>query len=154
MTLKMPASYGVGISYRHSDAWNLAMDVYRTEWSKYVLVDERGVENNPVDTRPISEGRLKDTTQVRLGTEYLIIKDNYVIPLRGGLFYDPEPTKKGSDDYYGFSLGTGLSKKKFSVDASYQFRFGRKVSSDLQGVTGANADINQHTIMMSVIYYF
>lgn len=155
VTLKMPASYGIGVSYRHSDAWNVALDVYHTEWSDYILRNSKGEEYNPIDKTSISDGSLKDTTQVRLGTEYLIIKDNYVVPLRGGLFYDPEPTKKGSDDYYGFSLGTGLSKKKFSLDASYQYRFGRKVSSDLPLVEGGiNSDNDQHTIMMSLIYYF
>lgn len=154
LVMKMPASYGLGISYRHSDAWNVALDLYRTEWSRFFVRDSRGNETNPIDGTPLSEGRLKDTTQVRLGTEYLIIKENYVIPLRAGLFYDPEPTKKGSDDFYGFSLGTGLSKKKFSLDASYQFRFGRKISGDLPTIDGMSADINQHTVMMSLIYYF
>lgn len=154
LTMKMPVSYGAGISYRHSDKWLIALDVYRTEWSRFVLEDSRGNEVNPLDGRPITEGRLKDTTQVRLGTEYLIIKENYVIPLRAGLFYDPEPTKEGQDDFYGFSLGTGISKEKFSLDASYQFRFARRVTGDVPSIKGSSADIKQHTVMMSMIYYF
>jgi len=154
LTMKMPPSYGLGISYRHSDKWLIALDVYRTGWSRFVLVDSKGNEINPLDGRPISEGRLKDTTQVRLGTEYLIIKDKYAVPLRAGIFYDPEPAKESLDDFYGFSLGTGISKQKFSVDASYQFRFGRRVTGDVPSIPGSSADVNQHTVMMSVIYYF
>lgn len=154
LTMKMPASYGLGISYRQSDRWMIALDVYRTDWSRFTLVDSRGNELNPLDGTPISEGRLKDTTQVRLGTEYLIIKEEYVMPLRAGLFYDPEPAKESLDDFYGFSLGTGFSTRKFSLDTSYQFRFGRKVTGDVPSIKGSSADINQHTVMMSLIYYF
>lgn len=153
MTMRMPASYGVGLSYRHSDKWHVALDIYRTEWSRFCLRDSKGNEINPLDSRPIDEGRLKDTTQVRLGTEYLIIKDGYVVPVRAGLFYDPEPAKGSPDDFYGVSIGTGYSTKKFSVDASYQFRFGRRVTGDIPSVEGSSADIKQHTVMMSLIWY-
>lgn len=154
LTMKMPASYGLGISYRQSDKWLIALDVYRTGWSRFSLVDSAGNEVNPLDAAPISEGRLKDTTQVRLGTEYLIIKEKYVVPVRAGVFYDPEPAKGSPDDFYGFSLGTGYSTSRFSLDASYQFRFGRRVTGDVPGIPGSSADINQHTVMMSLIYYF
>ena len=153
-TMKMPASYGLGISYRFSDKLMTALDVYRTGWSRFVLVDSNGNSKNPLDGTPISEGRLKDTTQVRLGTEYLIIKDNYVIPLRAGIFYDPEPAKESLDDFYGFSLGTGYSNKKFSFDVSYQFRFGRSVTGDVPFIAGTSSDINQHAVLASIIFYF
>lgn len=153
-TMKMPSSYGLGVSYRYSDKWTVAFDVYRTGWSRFVLVDSNGNETNPLDGTTISEGRLKDTTQVRLGSEYLIIKEKYAIPLRAGLFYDPEPAKESLDDFYGFSIGTGISTRRFSIDGSYQFRFGRRVTGDVPSIAGSSADVNQHTIMMSVIYYF
>ncbi|MCK5503984.1 MAG: outer membrane protein transport protein, partial [Thermodesulfovibrionia bacterium] len=35
LTMKMPASYGLGLSYRYSDTWTMAFDVYRTEWSRF-----------------------------------------------------------------------------------------------------------------------
>ena len=114
LTLKIPASYGLGLSYRHSDSWTIAFDVYRTEWSKYVQVDESGDEINPVTNESIHRGRLKDTTQVRMGTEYLFIKEKYVVPVRFGVFYDPEPQTGHLDEYYGFSVGTGYSRERFA----------------------------------------
>ena len=153
LTMKMPASYGMGISYRHSDAWLIAFDIYRTEWSSFYIKDSRGNKINPVDGQLLSKGRLKDTTQIRLGTEYLIIKKAHVVPLRAGIFYDPGPTKKGGDDFYGFSLGTGFTKKKFSLDASYQLRYGRKVTGDIPSIKDSSADIYQQMFMMSMIYY-
>jgi len=154
LTMEMPASYGLGLSYRHSDALMVAFDIYRTEWSRFLLRDSKGREKNPVYGDSLSKGRLSDTTQLRLGTEYLFIGEKRVIPVRAGLFYDPEPMRGNFDDYYGFSFGTGYSTGKFSVDASYQYRFGRNVSGDMANIEGTSVDINQHTVMMSLIYYF
>ncbi len=153
-TMQMPASYGLGLSYRHSDKWTLALDVYRTDWSTFLLKNSAGNTINPVSSKPISEGRLKDTTQIRVGTEYLFIKDKYVIPARFGLFYDPEPQTGYLDDYYGFSLGTGYARGRFAFDIAYQFRFGNNVSADIPFIAGRKVDIKQHTLMASVIYYF
>jgi long-subunit fatty acid transport protein len=153
LTMKMPMSYGLGLAYRHSDSLTIAFDIYRTDWSEFILVDEAGNELNPLDGRPIREGALKDTTQVRFGAEYLFIKEKYVIPVRVGLFYDPEPATESLDDFYGFSLGSGFSMGRIAFDASYQYRFGRNVSGDLPTVTDS-ADIHQHTFMTSMIFYF
>lgn len=153
LTMKMPASYGLGLSYRHSDRWTVVLDLYRTEWSRFVIVDEEGVETNPLDSRPVSEGRLKDTTQVRLGTEYLFIRERHVIPLRCGVFYDPEPSKEDLDVFYGIALGTGYSNGRISLDVSYQYRVGTGVSGDVPAIEGSSADIGQHTFMASLIVY-
>ncbi len=152
--LRMPPSYGIGISYRYSDNLTVAFDVYRTEWSKFVLRDESESESNPVTGAPISSGRLKDTTQVRLGTEYLFIQEKYVVPVRFGLFYDPEPETGSLDDYYGFSLGTGFAKENFAIDAAYQYRTADDITGDIPGVSGITADIDQHLLMVSGIIYF
>lgn len=154
LTMKMPASYGLGLSYRHSDSWTVAFDVYRTDWSDFYIKNAKGNRINPIDGKSLNEGKLKDTTQLRLGTEYLFIMEKGAIPLRCGLFYDPEPGKGSLDDYYGFSFGTGYSSGKISVDASYQYRTGKRVSGDISTIQGSSADVNQHTVMMSVIYYF
>jgi long-subunit fatty acid transport protein len=153
-SMNMPASYGLGLSYRHSDNWTVALDVYRTEWSRFKLEDEFGNDVNPVDGMPLSEGRLKDTTQVRLGTEYLFIRGKNVFPVRFGLFYDPEPTKDNPDDYYGFTVGLGFVRGRIAVDAAYQYRFGKNVSGDMAAIPGTSARITQHSGMLSVIYYF
>jgi len=154
LTMEMPASYGLGLSYRYSDALLVAFDIYRTEWSQFLLRDAKGRETNPVYGAAQSKGGLSDTTQLRLGGEYLFIGEKRVIPVRAGLFYDPEPMRGSLDDYYGFSLGTGYSTTRFSIDASYQYRSGRGVSGDMPNIEGTSADINQHTVMMSLIYYF
>lgn len=152
-TMYMPASYGAGISYRHSDAWTVAADLYRTDWSRFALKNEDGSRTNPLNKRPLSEGRLTDTTQVRLGTEYLFIKEKYVIPVRFGLFYDPEPAMKSPDDFYGFSIGTGYARGRVAFDMSYQYRFGKNVTTDVPALRGSDLDVRQHTLMASLIFY-
>jgi len=153
MKMKMPASYGVGFSYKPTDNWVFALDVYYTEWSRYVLRDSKGNETNPIYGTSISEGRLSDTLQVRLGGEYLFIMDKNVIPIRAGLFYDPEPAKPHMKDFFGFSLGSGFSTPRYSFDVSYQFRTASKATGDLP-VSDIKADITQHTVMSSFIFYF
>jgi long-subunit fatty acid transport protein len=153
LTERMPPSYGLGLAYRRSDNWTAAFDVYRTGWSGFVIRDRAGNETNPLDGSSISEGRLKDTTQVRLGAEYLFIQSNSLIPVRAGLFYDPEPAKGHLDEFYGFSLGTGYARGRAVFDIAYQFRTGNNVAGDIPSIEGSTADISQHTVMVSLIYY-
>lgn len=164
-TMRMPPSYGLGLSYRHSDRMTVALDVYITEWSRFILRDEQENERDPLTGDCISTGgqtstctsvtdtRLKDTTQVRMGSEYLFIKGKYVVPVRFGLFYDPEPAAGHLDDFYGFSLGTGVSRGIFVLDTSYQFRMGNDATGDLQTVDDSRVDIKQHIAMLSLIIY-
>ncbi|MBI5055715.1 MAG: outer membrane protein transport protein [Nitrospirae bacterium] len=153
-SMEMPASYGVGLAYRHSDVWTVAFDIYRTDWSEFVLTDRDGNETNPVTREPISKGSLKDTTQIRLGTEYLHIRGTYVFPLRFGLFYDPEPAMGSVDDFYGISIGGGLVHGRIAIDWSYVYRTGNNTTGDIPSVKGSSADIYQHAAMVSSIFYF
>ena len=160
--MSIPASYGFGFAYRHSDSLSMAIDVYRTEWSDYAITDSIG-KKNPLSGKYITStdptlpanrrgGKPHDTTQVRVGGEYLFIGDKITVPVRAGFFYDPEPGQVHVDDFFGFSLGSGISINKFSFDMSYQYRWGNRVSGEVQGET-FSADIDQHTVMSSLIYH-
>ncbi|HEY4744482.1 MAG TPA: outer membrane protein transport protein [Desulfuromonadaceae bacterium] len=151
--MDMPLSAGLGVAYRHNDNWTVGLDLYWTQWSEYVLRDATGKEFNPITTKPISEGRPSDTFQVRLGSEYLFINGKSVIPVRAGLFYDPEPGAHGVDDFFGFSVGSGYSYGNYSFDIAYQFRKGNNVTGDIP-IDGVNSTITQHTLLSSLIYRF
>lgn len=153
-TMEMPMSFGLGISYRHSDTLTVALDIYRTQWSDFLIRDPEGSEINPLTGSPVSEGSLKDTTQVRLGAEYLFIRNSSVIPVRCGLFYDPEPATESLDDYIGFSLGAGYVTQRVSLDVAYQYRTGSDVAGDLPAVSDNQVDLSQSTVMASAIIYF
>ena len=151
--IRMPLSYGVGLAYRHSDRLTVALDLYRTRWSEYAATDGAGNRTNPVSSNDLSEGKPKDTNQLRAGVEYLVIGDRVTVPLRAGVFYDPEPGVRKVDDFFGASLGSGVAYGNTAFDVSYQYRRGSRVSSDipLAGITG---DISQHSVMSSLIYHF
>ena len=153
--VKMPLSYGVGLAWRVSDALTLDFDVYRTHWSDYLLKDSRGNEFSPIDGRPASESDIGDTTQVRLGCEYLFFfpEKNITVPFRAGLFYDPEPSQGGVKNFYGFSIGSGVAYRSFIFDVAYQLRWGRNLDSG-NLIATSEADIMQHTVLASLIIHF
>lgn len=155
LSYSMPASYGLGFAYRHSDSLTVALDVYRTEWSTFAITDSKGVKTNPISKAPLANGKPNDTTQVRLGAEYLFIGDKTVIPVRAGLFYDPEPGNGKINDFWGCSVGSGIAYNNLAFDFSYQYRFGNRVTSDVIIPSGGiNMDVTQHTVMTSLIYHF
>jgi long-subunit fatty acid transport protein len=152
--LHMPMSYGAGCALRCTDAFTVSFDIFRTEWSKFKLEDAQGSRMNPVTGQPTRQSRTYATHQVRLGAEYLFVLTKTVIPVRCGLFYDPEPSTKSPEDFWGFSAGSGISLGKFICDFAYQFRMGKDVEGDVLSIPSAHADVKQHLFLTSFIYHF
>lgn len=155
--LDMPVSYGIGISYRFSDQLTLAADIYRTEWQDFILEDSEGKRICPVSGRSLDESDIDPTHQVRIGAEYLFfnpLHSKYIIPLRGGLFYDPAPAEGSPDDFYGFSIGSGIVVGQFIFDLAYQYRFGEDVGDYILQDMGFSQDVSEHTVYSSVIIHF
>jgi len=152
--LDMPMSYGIGLSYRFSDELTAALDIYRTEWDDFILTDGNGNRSSPISFLSENESNVKPTTQIRFGAEYLFIRDRYIIPIRGGCFYDPAPAEGSPDDYYGFSIGSGFARGKFVFDFAYQYRFGNGVADYILEGLDFSEDVKEHTIYSSIIYHF
>jgi long-subunit fatty acid transport protein len=152
--LDMPMSYGVGLAYRFSDTLTTSLDIYRTEWGDYILTDSEGNKISPITGESADEANVKPTHQVRAGVEYLYIKDTYVIPFRGGIFYDPAPTDRNPDDFYGLSLGGGIAIGKFIFDMAYQYRFGNNVNTYILESNDFSEDVQEHSVYTSLIYHF
>jgi hypothetical protein len=130
------------------------LDIYRTEWDDYILKDADGNEISLITGGPADEADVQPTHQVRLGTEYLHIKDRYVIPFRCGIFYDPAPADGKPDDIYGFSLGSGIAGGKMIFDVAYQYRFGNDVNKSILKGYDFSQDLKEHTVYSSVIVHF
>jgi hypothetical protein len=128
--------------------------LYRTDWQDYVITQADGREISPITGQDASLSDSQPTHQVRVGGEYLFIRKNSVIPVRAGLFYDPEPTANSPDDFYGISIGSGIAKGRIVFDAAYQYRWGNNVRMVRLGTEEVEQDVQQHTIYMSVIYHF
>lgn len=154
MILKMPMAYGLGLAVRFSDAFSVDLDLYRTEWGGYTLTDPTGLVTNPITGKPQNQSSIDPTVQVRLGGEYLVIGYPWVVPIRAGIFYDPEPAEGSPDDFYGFSIGSGVAIRQYVFDIAYQYRFGRNVRSVKVGKEDSTQDVDQHTVYASFIYHF
>lgn len=153
--LRMPLSYGFGVAWRVSDALCFDLDVYRTEWSEYLLTDSQNNTFSPIDGRPEKDSDVEDTIQVRIGGEYLFIgqERQIVVPVRGGIFYDPEPSHGTVKDFYGIAVGSGIAYRKFIFDIAYQVRWGRSVDTG-NVIATSSADIMQHLLLASIIVHF
>ncbi len=152
--LDMPLSYGLGVALRFTDKLTMSFDVYRTEWDHFRLKDGKGNYINPITGKRNHDSDVDSTTQVRLGAEYLLVFTKTVVPLRCGLFYDPEPSEKNPDDFWGFTLGTGISIGDLVFDCAYQFRYGNNLGGDVFDIPSTSADVTQHLLMWSFIYHF
>jgi len=162
-TLEMPMSYGIGLAYRFSDVLTMAADVYRTEWDDFIL-DNGEEEKSAVTGRLMSESDVSPTHQVRLGIEYLYVGDRHIFPIRGGVFYDPAPAEGSPDDFWGFSMGSGVlwdrlfndkgCIKAVILDFAYQYRFGNDVGKHMIKNWGFSQDVEEHTFYSSVIVHF
>ena len=152
--LDMPMSFGIGLAYRFSDQLTASLDIYRTGWGDFILEDSNGNKTSPISGKSEDESDIDPTYQIRMGVEYLFINPKYVIPLRGGIFYDPAPAEGSPDDFYGFSIGSGIAKERFVFDIAYQYRFGNNVGASMLQNLGFSQDVDEHTVYSSIIFHF
>lgn len=151
--LEFPMSYGIGLAYRFSDRLTVSADFTRTEWDDFVFKDSQGNKTSAISGRPKKDSDVDPTHTFRLGAEYLFIKPDYVVPLRGGVFYDPAPAEGSPDDFYGFSLGSGFAKGRLIFDIAYQYRFGRDVGGSILENLDFSQDVDEHTVYASFIIH-
>ncbi len=168
----MPMSYGIGFSWEPLDSFIIAADIYRTRWKEYVIRDSEGKEISPITGMSSEDSDIGDTTQVRIGAEYVWDRPEYIHAWTGriGMFYDPIPDRKNPEDCYGLTVGVGFAKKlrsddekvkikpkKYSIDVAYQYRFANDVSVSIfddQDHYEFSQDIEEHVVYSSVIFYY
>lgn len=166
-SMRMPPSYGAGVAYRHSDALTISADIYRTEWGLFLRGDTDPVNGahraiNPISGDGYKKSNVSGTIQAHVGAEYLVIFPRTVVPVRGGLFYDPEPRAEGLEHVLGFALGTGVSIGPMIVDLAYQMRWGPNANPNVLGgdtsdvdavVMSTGGSVLQHAFYLSGIYH-
>ena len=160
ISVDLPPSFGIGLCYRFGDAFMVTADYTRVFWEDFVFETENGRKYD-VQGVPLDQSDVHATNTFRVGAEYLWILDRMVVPLRFGTFYDPQPAQGGSQDYFGFSLGSGLIFRHFSLDGAYQIRIGlNDKESSLLNIVGTGAfedvpvDTYQHLFLLSGVYRF
>ena len=134
-TFSLPTEYGLGIAYKPTDAFTLAVDWNRVEYS--TLTDRfTGI---PGLMGAFDDFSVSDGDEFHLGIEYLILTIQSPVALRAGAWLDPAhqigysgdllflrtlwaPAAAASDEWhYTFGLGVTFSGKyqvDFAVDLS------------------------------------
>jgi long-subunit fatty acid transport protein len=130
-TLSMPLSFGIGLSYRMSEAMLFTADIYHTLWDDFWIQDQNDQKISPILGQDLDESHIQSTTQVRMGMEYLFVEKQagYAIPFRMGGYYDPVPWEFDSQDYWGVTVGSGvqlLTYQQLTLDVAYEYRWGEK----------------------------
>ncbi|MEN7972680.1 MAG: outer membrane protein transport protein [Verrucomicrobiota bacterium] len=153
-----PLYWSVGALWRWSDRLYTSMDASQTHWSDYGYKAEGEERINPINGEPHSTSALDDCWSVRLGGEYLLILSWTEIPLRSGLFWEQRPAVGSPDEYWGFSLGSGISLGKEPgraiLDVAYLFEQGNKVMGSLLPDQAIYSDVIKHQLFCSVIWHF
>lgn len=128
---QLPSMFGFGISYRIGENLTLAADYELRAFgkSKIRLIDD---PEDPDTERNLSSSK-KNLNPIRIGAEYLVVTDNWVIPIRAGfktvptLFADTDGYVNNDpineDPIYGkqvsgtaFSVGSGVIFQRFAID--------------------------------------
>jgi len=157
--LIMPSAYGIGISYHYSNELTLSSDIYSIEWNKSIYIDEEGSETSLISGKNKNNSNVSQVYQVRLGFEYLYLNKNkgFIIPIRGGLFYDPSPSENKVDHFWGISSGFGFgftNNSLYRFDIAYVYRFGRNVGTSMLQNHSFSQDVDEHQLYSSVIVYY
>jgi len=157
----LPSSYGLGGGFRYSDALTISADVTMMRWDEYYYELEDGTKYSLITGLNKGIDDVDPTLTGRIGAEYLIIKPKYVVPIRGGFFYDQEPALPHPDDFYGVTLGSGFAYKWIITDITYFYRFGRDVAVGYAAsgdrteiIEEARGSVDQHQVMLSCIVHF
>jgi len=151
-TLVWPESWGVGAAYRYSDRLTFALDVYTTRWSQYELETDSGDINLLAVNDPEADVS-NDAYKVHAGMEYLWILPKYVVALRTGIFYEPEPFQDEINESYGAALGGGLVYENYVLDVAFQYR----AADDMEGeqIRGVASELDSRDILalVSLVYH-
>lgn len=134
----VPDLFGVGLSWRPTDALVVNFDVDRVEYSQ--LTDD--IDSLFLADASARRLRIPDGTEVHLGAEYTFANMAHPLSLRGGLWRDPRHSmdfsgtpnsssltdvvlatlfSKGRGPETHYSLGLGWAFKKFQFDFAGDF---------------------------------
>lgn len=153
-----PRYASLGALMRWTDRFYTTIDASQTQWSEFTYSAAGQGTMNPLDGTPSGEHRLDDCWAVRNGAEYLLPMRLAHIAFRGGLFWEQRPAIGSPDDYYGCSLGLGVSlgqERQVVLDLAWLHTLGNDVMGSLvPGQSGLATDVAYDEVYVSAIYQF
>jgi len=126
-TYKQPLIVGAGMNYKISQILGVALDVSYFNWSTYAV---KYFEE-------VLDREFKNVIKIGGGIEYRgelhFLQQDFVMPLRVGVSYDPQPMKNPSSSYFYYTLGLGIHWKGLRLDAGAMFGTEKGSGDDLFG---------------------
>lgn len=111
-SVKVPATYGVGFSYRPRDVWRLSMDIVRISYSD---LSTNVSDPSTGETRFL---KVDDGTDIHFGGEYTMFVKETPMSLRAGYYHEPDhdlfPDIDSSASHVTF--GGGIRIKNLQID--------------------------------------
>ena len=156
---EFPLYWSVGALVKASDKLYSSLDLSQTRWSDFSFKAEGESRLNPLDGTPYGQNEVKDCWAVRWGTEYLLVFPKTEIPLRGGLSWEQRPAIGNPDEYWGVSVGSGISlgkdPGKLIIDVAYSYTWGNDVLESLvPEQKGLKTDVVEQQVYVSGIWHF
>ncbi len=153
-----PLYWSVGALWRWNDRFYTSLDTSCTQWSEFSYKAEGEARINPLNGESDSLSPLDNCWAVRVGSEYLWMLSWTEIPLRAGMYWEQRPAVGAPDEYWGFSLGSGISLgkggKKVVLDLAYIFEQGNNVRGSLLSEQAVYSDSTKHQLFLSAIWHF
>lgn len=172
-TLHWPQRLNIGVAYKPSDRWTVALDWGRSDWSDltFDLPTDSGydVTINFFDLQRSGMTTTGVTEDWRLGAEVLFFAGEAVFPVRFGLFQEPQPTSDfitGENvEWQGLSVGTGFKYHGIAFDlaAHYKvsdtsvsrfFLYEEPGESDISPNSVGTLEREEFSVFASVIFQF
>ncbi len=159
VTFDFPLQWTLGSVWRWDPRFYTTVDVSQTWWSDFAFQAAGEPKLNPLDGSPYGQNPIDDCWAVRTGAEYLWVLRATEIPLRAGASWEQRPAIGTPDQYWGVSLGSGISlgkePGKVILDVAYSYIWSEDALGSLvPGQTGIATDVARHEVFVSCIRHF
>jgi long-subunit fatty acid transport protein len=172
LTIDIPRAAGIGASWRPRSNLTVSLDYTRAHWStglirNFFTLPRTEPDQPPPVPRPpkdffpvkpypsLNDTDQQDTSQLRAGVEYVVIKDRIRWPIRAGYFTDSQYFRAATGEaptFHGFTVGTGLIVGPFLFDVAYLRETGSYLSTDPVDSSLLHNNVTATRVLASVIY--
>ena len=169
VTLKIPASVGLGASWRPRSQLTVSADYTQTFWSKgeirnFFSLPARSVPNRPAPATVFPSlpyptldptQTQRDTVQLRGGVEFVFILGRVKLPVRAGAFSDRQYVQSlggGAPYFTGLTAGTGIVLGPVLLDFAFIHETGNYRALDPSSAELTDVTVHSRRLIGSVIY--
>jgi hypothetical protein len=172
LTIDIPRAAGIGASWRPRSNLTLSLDYTRAHWSAgrirnfFTLARTEPDQPPPTPRFPndffpilpyptLNDIDQRDTSQLRAGVEYVVIKNRLRWPLRAGYFTDGQYFRAATGEapmFHGFTVGTGLILGPILFDIAYLRETGSYLSIDPVDSSVLQNKVTASRVLASIIY--